>query len=635
MRFVIAIAAFIVAAVMIGVGVAQRTVWAPPANLTASASIRSDAPYVVISSSTLNANAGQQTLRVTGSSHPFVAYGRTADVMAWIGSEPYERLSYDAGSKSLVGKLHTAGNGSSSSPSATPAPSSSASPSAASNASSATAETAASIDPSAPNPNGSDLWLEQFTGAKAARTTMNIPTGVSVIVATDGAHAAPSQISVTWPMDTRTPWAGPLILVGGLLAIAGIVFYILAIRYLRRGRGPRRGGSNGRAPRLPREPRRRRSRDTDVTQVTNRSRRALGRGMIAVPVVLAGALTLAGCSSQYWPQVGRQPSATPSSTPVATQLPTAAGDQPAPAVTQPQLRNIVNRIAATAKTADATRNATLVATRFTGAALTEREVYYKIRSAKPAYPGVLAPIPTDPKLSVSLPQATATWPRAVNVIVTDAANSSTPPLDLVLTQATPRDNYKVAYSVIMLAGAKIPDVAPASIGASIVPPDSKLLAVPPSQVAHDYASVLQAGAKSPSYKLFDESQDALAVKVGAAYKANTEAQLKSKKSAANLTFADRAGTAEPVAFATNDAGALVSTTVEEAQTIKATDPAAEITLNDPNGATAALTGLTKTNKGLETDYGFQLLFYVPPVETGQQIQLLGFAQGVIGARELP
>ncbi|MFC4242795.1 hypothetical protein ACFOYW_05360 [Gryllotalpicola reticulitermitis] len=634
MRFVIAIAAFLVAAVMIGVGVAQRTVWAPAPNITASADIRPSAPYVVISGTTLNANEGQQTLDVSGANAPFVAYGRTADVMAWIGSEPYERLSYDPATKSLTGKVLTGSPDSTPSPSASATPTPSATPGATSSPSaSSSAGASASASAPAPNPNGSDLWLEQFTGAKAAKTTMNVPDGVSVIIATDGAHPAPKNVSVTWPMDTRTPWAGPLIVIGGLLAIAGIIFYVLAIRFLRRGRGPRRGG--GRRARLPRQTRAGGGGGEVLAAGPDpRGRRAVGRGMIAVPVVLAGALTLAGCSSDYWPSVGQQQTSTPTATPITTQLPgDGAAGQPAPAVTEPQLRDIVDRVAATAKQADATGNATLAATRFTGAALTEREVNYKIRKAKPNYAATAA-IPTDAKLSVSLPQATDSWPRTVNVIVSDASNAKAAPLDLVLTQATPRDNYKVAYSVTMLAGAKIPDVAPASIGASIVPPDSKLLSVPPSRLASDYASVLLSGAKSPSYKLFEESADGLAKQVGAAYKAQQQAMLVKKKAAAKLSFADKAGSDAPIAFATNNAGALVSTTVQEAQTIKPTDPAVQITLNETDGPTAALTGVTKTSKGLETDYSYQLLFYVPPVETGQQVQLLGFTQAVIGAREL-
>ena len=92
-------------------------------------------------------------------------------------------------------------------------------------------------------------------------------------------------------------------------------------------------------------------------------------------------------------------------------------------------------------------------------------------------------------------------------------------------------------------------------------------------------------------------------------------------------------TDQPIALATNDAGALISTTVREAVTFKPNNSAAEVTLA-PDGPTAALTGLTKSTKGVETDYTYQLLFYVPPVESDQQIRLLGFAQAVTGAKEL-
>ena len=41
-------------------------------------------------------------------------------------------------------------------------------------------------------------------------------------------------------------------------------------------------------------------------------------------------------------------------------------------------------------------------------------------------------------------------------------------------------------------------------------------------------------------------------------------------------------------------------------------------------------------KGFVATYGLQLLFYVPPVtKSGQKIQLLGFAQGLVAASEVP
>ncbi|GAA4156797.1 hypothetical protein GCM10022286_07610 [Gryllotalpicola daejeonensis] len=636
MRFVIAIAAFLIAAIMIGVGVAQRTIWAPAASVTAAAEVHSHAPYIVISGATLNANEGQQTLRVTGASNPFVAYGRTADVKAWIGDEPYTRVSYDQATQSLKSTLVRPGDHSASesgdataTPTPTSTPTASATPTA--GASAKTSELADSIDPKAPNPAGSDLWLEEFTGAKAATTTMNVPDSVSVIIATDGAHEAPAGVSLTWPMDTRTPWAGPLIVLGGLLAIAGIVFYILALRHMRRGRGPRRGGSNGRPQRLPRAPRAARVRSVGPAAAETHGRRSLGRGLIAVPVLLAGAVTMAGCSSDYWPAIGaNSASPTPTASPIATQLPGQGTDRPAPAVTEPQLRNIVTRIAETAKTADANKDAALAATRFTGSALLERQTNYRIRQKLSTYAAPTA-IPVNPKLSIVLPQATATWPRAVDVIVSDPATKNAAPIALTLTQASPRDNYKVAYSMYMLAGAKIPNLAPADIGATSVPPDSKLLKVPTSQVAQDYADVIALGAKSKKYDEFDESPNSLIQNFGAQNKADL--LKKFQKTAGKMTFADRPSADAPVSLATNNAGALVATTIEEVQTARTTDPLGTMSAPSKSG-TAALTGKTSSHKGFETTYDFQLLLYVPPAESQEKIRLLGYTAAVTGSVEL-
>src|SRR6185437_13388707 len=85
-RFLIAILAFIAAAVLIGLGIAQRTVWIPPANVVTATVVKGGEPYTVIDGSVLRARPGQQTLTVSGSSSPFVAYGRTADVLAWLGN---------------------------------------------------------------------------------------------------------------------------------------------------------------------------------------------------------------------------------------------------------------------------------------------------------------------------------------------------------------------------------------------------------------------------------------------------------------------------------------------------------------------------------------------------------------------
>ena len=54
MRFVWAVAAFVLAAVMIGAGIAQRTIFQGPENDIAAISVDDDAPYLVIDGTVLN-----------------------------------------------------------------------------------------------------------------------------------------------------------------------------------------------------------------------------------------------------------------------------------------------------------------------------------------------------------------------------------------------------------------------------------------------------------------------------------------------------------------------------------------------------------------------------------------------------
>ena len=66
MRFIIAIVLFVVAFVGIGLGIAQRTVFAEADRVTESVALDSTAPVTVIDGSALNAFDGRQTLAILG-----------------------------------------------------------------------------------------------------------------------------------------------------------------------------------------------------------------------------------------------------------------------------------------------------------------------------------------------------------------------------------------------------------------------------------------------------------------------------------------------------------------------------------------------------------------------------------------
>ena len=119
-----------------------------------------------------------------------------------------------------------------------------------------------------------------------------------MLIASDGTMPAPTDISVAWPSDNATPWAGPLIVGGALVALIGFVIYLLGLIHLRRSRRPRRNVPRGpRMPRLPKVPRPKAIKASEITG----SRSTIRKSMIAVPMVLVSGLVLSGCSPEFWP----------------------------------------------------------------------------------------------------------------------------------------------------------------------------------------------------------------------------------------------------------------------------------------------------------------------------------------------
>ncbi|WP_434317289.1 hypothetical protein [Leifsonia sp. P73] len=627
MRFVLAIVAFVVAAVMIVAGIAQRTIFAPPSQVTAAATVPADTRYVVIDSAVLNAHPGQQTLSVSGSKNAktqMVAYGRTADVKAWLADQKYATIAYRAGDSAVTVKTVTPKSGATGSSgaasTATPAPTATPTP----------APTGAATTQAAapgPNPAGSDLWLDEFDGQDAQVTKMNVPSGVSVIVAGDGTAPAPDKIVLTWPVDTSTPWAFPLIIGGLVLLVIGIALYLWGLYTHRRSRGPRRK-SGPKMPKLPKAPK---YKPTASIEATPRGRRSTRRTRVMAPALLAGVLALTGTGAG----AAFAETSTPTPTPTATSsAPHGNGNSPAPAVTAPQLERIVKRISVAAANADAKNDPNLAKLRFAGPALQLRDANYAIRVKKADQPALPA-IPAGP-LELSLPQATDSWPRTVTAVVkmpNDATGKAQAPLALALVQQTPRDNYMVEYAIALEPNVKVPNLAPASIGAAVVPPDSKLLKVQPDQVAAAYGDILLNGEKSKWYSSFDLTDDKLVAQVGASWKAQEQARLAQQfGQTSTLTFAGRVGAGPVISMATNDSGAIVWVNPEEVQLHRVTEAGAQVIAG---ATTAALSGVAQSNTGIESVYGYQLAFYVPPAGSDEKVRLLGFAQGLVSAREVP
>ncbi|THG31715.1 hypothetical protein [Naasia lichenicola] len=600
MRFVFAIVAFVIAAGMIAYGIAQRTVLAPDDRVVAVAEFDSTTAFTVVDGSVLAANPGQQRLDLAGTGPIFAAYARTADIQAWLGDTPYNEVGYDVQSGRLDTTVVT--NTDTNTDTATDT---------------ATGEASTATTP-APNPAGSDLWLEERTGESQLRWTVDLPSELSLIIASDGAAPAPSALRLSWPVVHSTPWAGPLIIGGGVLLIIGLILYVWGLVHMRRTRGPRRKAP----PKMPRLPQPPKYKPQNVLEpaTTAKGRRSARRvGALAGGLILT-TLALSGCSAVD-DLFADQP--VPSPSPSSTDVP--LDDALPVAVTVSQLDRIIDDVVAVSTDADANRNGDLLASRFAGPALEERLANYAERGAD----GAIAPPEAIAagKIKVDLPEATDTWPRTVFAVV-GTEDPAVAPVALVLMQQTPRDKYLVNYAVKLQPGIEFPAVAPPTVGTASLPGDAKFFVTQPDQVGAQYADILLNGEASASFPLFQADPDGLRTQVGVDYKNGQRAAL---PTTASIEYANGPGSGPVVTLATNEVGAIIATSIVETETVKPVETGATVS---PTGAVKALSGLTSTEKGVVSTYGYQLLFFVPPAIDGGQVQLLGYAQALISAKEL-
>lgn len=634
MRFALAIVAFVAAAVMIGLGIAQRTVFMEPDRVSMSAESDGESAFIVIAPDALAANPGKQEISVSGDGPVFISYGRTTDIEAWLGEIPYETVHYDAEEKALVTEavaVAPSDEPTAETPTETPAPTATPAPA----ATETPAATEAAPDPealAAATPIGSDLWLDEFTGERFVTTTIDVPDGISVLVASDGLSPAPARVSLDWPTDTVTPWAGPLIVGGALVFLVGLALLASGFIWHKRSRGPRRNLPKGPRGRLPSAPKPTRN------QVAGGGRRAIGRAkrVAIVPALLVPALALSACSADYWPSFdgGETPETTVPATPVSTDGPEEEVDPEAPvvepAVTVPQMERIMRRIAVFTSAVDESRGSEAIAERFVGPPLEARVANYAIRGKLPDHP--LPPaIPAAP-VTLTLPQQSTGWPRTVLTIAKNADDETIAPTALVLVQETPRENYHVISQTALVPDTDVPEVAPASIGAPPISPEYKGLVMPTGEVAAAYADILQNGADSafaPMFALDDSDLDE-ALNAAARKKA-----AETENPTATLTVSTAAGSMPPISFGTIDAGAIVAVDVLRGE--KSVPNDGGTTGFQEGGSAAALSGFTEQSaKGVSRTSGIQLLFYVPGVSAGEdaKIQLLGWSENLIQAAEV-
>jgi hypothetical protein len=619
-RFFVAIVLFIVAVVSGGLGLAQRTILAPPDAVTSQLQLSSTAPVTVIDGVALNAYEGSQTITIAGgveappttpdpSEEPVtedaaedaaegdaaegdtsdvvtqtnavaVTYGRTVDVLGWVGDAPYTLITVDPETGDLV------------------------------------AQAVRGTEPQVPSPLGSDLWFGEFEGERDLGITLNVPDDVSLLVVSDGTLPAPQGYTVTWPLEASTPYAGWLIFGGVSFMVLGFIALLWGLFHWRRQRGPRR-----KSPRIPRAPRPSRYRPTRPRAAIARpkGRRAMGRGMVVPAFAIGTTLALGACTADGVMTIGPSPS------PLVSDAVDAPSTPPI-AVNERQLERIIARVAERIAQADADLDVEVAATRMAGPALELRTASYAIRAEEPDL-GAVPALPVG-NVRVALPQQTDIWPRTVFAVVEDADDETVPPLAMVLIQDDPRSQYKVHYAVTVVPGNPFPDSPPASLGTARLPADTPLMSVIPAEIAPAYAQLLLEGTESEGAALFDLESDVLIEQIGAQAKASRADSL---PETAQIEFSNALGDGDTIVLATADTGGLVTAYILETETVTPIQDGAAV---NASGAVEALSGVEQSTEGIVARYGLQLLFYVPPLGSDAPVLLLGYTQGLISAAEV-
>lgn len=665
MRFVLAISALVLSGIMLILGIGQVTFLAGPHSVVYGEEFDSPNGLAVIDASQFDVLKGQTNVSISGPT-PFIAVGKTRDVQAWAAPFEHAEVEADAQNEALV--LRTVREDAE-----------------AAEVYAALVEAEPDEQIAVPSPYGSDLWLEQRgvdpdapeeeaaeddaqagdiaqdEGVDSVRLPVSLSEDQSVLIALaqpegdEAGPTAPAQISIEWVQDRRTPWAGPLLVAGGVLALIGALLYLLAVDHDRRGLGPRRGR---RGPLL------------GIRNIFGRPRRAKGNGengepgsaartaaasatrasrmrrAVAVPALgLAAALALSGCSPSYWPDLSKQ---TEQEAPQESESDSATTVAPVP-VSQAQIDRIISEIAALAGDADDKLDTGELKTRFTGDALAERAANYKIRKAVSDYE-VVVPRISDEQLGYQLVQSTEAWPRTVFVVVAsenpdadaEAADAESadgeapaeeqqdsPSLALIMTQQSPHENFLVSRTIALRGGITMPEAAPAEEGTALLADDLQTLALTPAEVGPAYAAILAGGTDVEQAEHFDLEGDSLIERSGAAWVAQSTSAASSAGQGIQYSVSAKQSDEAIVSLSTGVGGALVATTVLETR-VEAPEEGGRWRPTVPKSL-AALSGLEGQQEKLVSVVAHQLLFYVPGKTSEEPIQLLGYTSDLVDA----
>lgn len=561
MRFKTAVALVLLGLLTLLAGIGQKTIWAPSETFTASAPAdAAEAPLTVIDQNLRTAQGGTVKIKIEGDGNFMLAAGRPDDVDAWVGPTAHNTINGVSEDNKSLQVEHADG------------------------------------DATAPDPSGSDLWVstENASGELEYSWTPPADGEWSLLLASDGTKPAPSSISMTFPNDTSTPWAIPLMVIGGLLIFAGIALVVLSARK-RDGEGNGTGSLFARRARAKAE-----------------ARSASRLGMVSGGMVTAAVTALIVAGTGVAANAATTPAPAPgSASPEAAQA-------AAPVLLDAQFRRILEQVSSTADAGDAAKDAAKLAERVAGTELEVRTQNYKIRSQVGTYEARM-PVRST-KLLTTVVTSDRSWPRSV-LAVTQGDGNVVPQL-LTLVQPSPRENYKLTETTPLQPGTTFPaigrngtDTLAANDKSGLLYSGEEALAGLADRLTNSESSFkdkLVEGASSP-YIADTLSYQAEVVKSG---------------ENGNFSFTHKVVPESTVVFRTADGGALVLGRINFGfdGTPKASGD--KLTIGDD---AAALAGGKETTTGMVLDFAESMAVYVPPAGSTDPIKLVAATRGLVGA----
>lgn len=635
MRYFFAILSLAIAAVLLVLGVGQRTFMAPATSIKHEIPVASaDAQYAVIPAEVFSLEKGNPSVVITGD-NVFLALAEQRDIDGWLTPNTYDTVSAHEEPRELNTETVVPA------PAEEPATDEAEDAEGESEAEPEEAETESEPVTFA-DPQGSDLWLAEYDGETSLKVAVSPEPTQGVIVTSGEELTVPDEVYVIWAQERNTPLAGPLLATGALFAALGVILYIFAVDHDRRGLGPRRGR---RGPLQGIRNRRVKRAKTGGRSIQSGSKRGSRLGYSAAGFLVVG-LALTGCSPSYWPQA----------TPVQPEViePTVEDNSAVVPVTDQQIDTILRRVIDVANEGDASLDAGVLESRFEGPALTERAANYEIRDVASATPAL--PYLTTDRVRYDLVQSTEKWPRTLFLTVQssneiidedqvveetpepetensaetddevvdlpEAQEEQSPTVVLLLTQRSPHENYKVTNTVSLRGGIEMPVAAALDEGTAVLANDIKTLKLTPRETAETFAEIMQQGADNvEAAEMFNLEEEPLLDKFGINWP--------SQNCIDGLTCAQSVQRSDDsvTTLSTGQGGALVMATLRELHDMTIENERDQVKLSDVEKAL----GLDGSYNKVTREWQHNVLFFIPNADSPDPIQVLGSSTQVVDA----